>query len=53
MTQMCTDFKIETDLAQNLIDDCFSNFECQRNLSEKKKHRDTGLISEFLKTEFL
>ena len=27
---MCTYFKIETDIAQNLIDDFVSNFGCQK-----------------------
>ena len=40
MTQMCTYFKTKTDLAQNLIDKFFSNFDCQRTtekiLSKKK-----------------
>ena len=50
-------FKTGTDVAQNLIDDFFSNFECQtedlpigRVLSEKK-FGVTGLLSE--KTEAL
>ena len=50
-------FKTGTDVAQNLIDDFFSNFECQREdhpigtvLSEKK-FGVTGLLSE--KTEAL
>ena len=30
MTKMCTYFKTETDVGQNLIDDFFSNFNCQR-----------------------
>ena len=48
MTKMCTYFKTETDVAQNQIDDLFSNFDCQRTLPEKgfkwKKYRGTGLI---------
>ena len=32
---MCAYFKTETDVAQNLIDDVFSNFDCQKILSEK------------------
>ena len=48
---MCTYFKIETDVAENLIDDFFSNFDCQRILPQKgfyvkKKYAGTGLISE-------
>ena len=42
MIYMCTYFKTEVDVAQNLIDDFFSNFE---------KKWSTGLIS--LKTESL
>ena len=49
-------FKIETDVVQNLIDDFFSNFDCQmtfrKDLSEKK-YVGTGLISEKKKTEAL
>ena len=44
MTQMCTYFKTKTDVAQNLIDKSFSNFDCERTFP-------TGLISE--KTEAL
>ena len=32
---MCAYFKIETDAAQNLIDDFFSNFDCQRTFPER------------------
>ena len=32
---MCTYFKTETDVAQNLTDDLFSNFDCQRTAPEK------------------
>ena len=47
MTQMCSYFKTETDLVQNLIDDFSFNFDLSigRILSEKK-HVGTGLISE-------
>ena len=30
MTQMCTYFKTETDVAQILFNDFFSNFDCQK-----------------------
>ena len=51
MTYMCTYFKAETDVAQNLIDEFFSNFDCQKTLSiggilHEKKYRGTGLLSE-------
>ena len=47
---MCTYFKTETDVAENLIDYFFSNFDCQRILPQKgfyvkKKYAGTGLIS--------
>ena len=47
MTQMCSYFKTETDLVQNLIDDFSFNFDLSigRILSEKK-YVGTGLISE-------
>ena len=32
---MCTYFKTKTDVAQNLIDDFFSNFDCQRTFHRK------------------
>ena len=46
----------KTDVVQDLIDEFFSNFDCQRTLpyeglKVKKKNRGTGLISE--KTEGL
>ena len=45
---MCTFFKTETDVAQNLIDGFFSNFDSSigRILSEKK---NTGVRSYFPK----
>ena len=56
MTQMCTYFKTKTNVAQNLIDNFFSNFDCHRTFpygrfQVKKKYGSTGLISE--KTEVL
>ena len=33
---MCTFFKTETDVTQNLIDDFFSNFDCQRAFPEEE-----------------
>ena len=32
---MSTYFRAETDVAQNLIDDFFSNFDCQKTLSQE------------------
>ena len=49
---MCTYFKTETDVAQNLIDGFFSNFDSSigRILSEKKKKKkNTGVLSYFPK----
>ena len=46
MTQMCMYFKTETDVAQNLIDELFSNFDCQRSFpQEGKNYGDTWLTS--------
>ena len=41
---MFTCFNAKTDVAQNIIDDFFSNFDGQ--IIRKKKHGGTGLISE-------
>ena len=41
---MFTCFNAKTDVAQNIIDDFFSNFDCQ--ILSEKKHGGTGLISE-------
>ena len=35
MNYMRTYFKTETDVAQNLIDDVLSNFDCQRTFPEE------------------
>ena len=49
---MCTCFKTETDVTQNVIDDFFSKFDCQRTFTyeeknmKEKKNGITGLISE-------
>ena len=56
MTLLCTYTKIETDVAQNLINDFFLYFWLSEDLStgrilSLKKNRGTGLISE--KTEVL
>ena len=53
---MGTFFKTETDVAQNLIHDFFSNFGLSKDLSlgrilSEKKHEGMGLLSE--KTEAL
>ena len=52
---MCTCFNTKTDIAENLIDDFFCNFDCQRTFPKEgfyvKKIEGTGLISE--KTEVL
>ena len=43
---MCRYFKTETDVAQNQIDDFFSNFDCQRIFPQEgfwvKKYGGTG-----------
>ena len=50
MTKMCTNFKTETDVAQNLIEDFFSSFHCQRPFHKKdfkgKNIGGMGLLSE-------
>ena len=48
---MCTYFKTETDVAQNLIDDFFSNLTVRgtfhkKDFKLKKKYESTWLISE-------
>ena len=47
MTYMCTYFKIETDIAQNLIDNFVSNFGCQKTFPQEefllKRIRGQGL----------
>ena len=47
---MVTYFKTKSDEGQNLIDDFFSNFGCQRTFPyegfQVKKYEGTGLISE-------
>ena len=45
---MCTYFKTETDVAQNPLDEFFSNFDCQKTF---RGYGGTGLLSE--KTEAL
>ena len=53
--QICTYFNTKTDVAQNLIHELFSNFDCRRTFPQEgflvKKTGGRGLISE--KTEVL
>ena len=48
---MCTYFKIEIDAAQNLTDDFFSNFDCQRTFPQKGFYmrKKIGERGQFLK----
>ena len=52
---MCACFKVESNVAQNLINKFFSKFDCQKTLSWKgfyvEKSMGTGLLSE--KTDIL
>ena len=46
---MCTYFKTETDVAQNLIDDFFQTLTVRGPFQKKKKKKKIGVWDQFLK----